>query len=94
MQARQGFVFHTSPLHVPRALEGFDVLDGFSLGCKSPSTFLHIAEACNLRDRSQNVGATARDVFDSVRLDGSYRKLGVPHFGVLIIRILLFRVLY
>ena len=27
-------------------------------------------------------------------LNGSFRKLGVPHFGVLIIRILLFRVLY
>ena len=27
-------------------------------------------------------------------LYGSFRKLGVPHFGVLIIRILLFRVLY
>ena len=26
--------------------------------------------------------------------DGSFRKLGVPYFGVLIIRILLFRVLY
>ena len=25
---------------------------------------------------------------------GSFRKLGVPYFGVLIIRILLFRVLY
>ena len=27
-------------------------------------------------------------------LNGSFRKLGVPYFGVLIIRILLFRVLY
>ena len=26
--------------------------------------------------------------------DGSFRKLGVPYFGVLIIKILLFRVLY
>ena len=29
-----------------------------------------------------------------VRTNGSFRKLGVPYFGVLIIRILLFRVLY
>ena len=29
-----------------------------------------------------------------IGLGGSFRKLGVPYFGVLIIRILLFRVLY
>ena len=29
-----------------------------------------------------------------VKLTGSFRKLGVPYYGVLIIRILLFRVLY
>ena len=30
----------------------------------------------------------------AARRDGSFRKLGVPYFGVLIIRILLFMVLY
>ena len=37
---------------------------------------------------------TAGRVHHRAQIYGSFRKLGVPYFGVLIIRILLFRVLH
>ena len=37
---------------------------------------------------------SGRDLSVYIQLYGSFRKLGVPYFGVLIIRIPLFRVLY
>ena len=48
-----------------------------------------------LRGLGFRVWARARlTILVSLWADGSFRKLWVPYFGVLIIRILLFRVLY
>ena len=44
---------------------------------------------------SDCTGTTAQDTqLSALKQVGTFRKLGVPYFGVLIIRVLLFRVLY
>ena len=68
-------------------MQGFRVLGwGGGLGLSSKTSSSGFRVACGFRFKVPGSWAHFRY--------GSFRKLGVPYFGILIIRILLFRVLY